>query len=383
MNKNYINCPNCDERINVSEALYSEIENELKSGFDKKLAEKEAILKDKESKMKKELEAKVREEASKEFNKEKELLQAKLKIQTEEIRKAGLLKAELEKMKKDNAANSEKIRKETEAMLRKKMEAETEKLKAKMHADAERRQAESDLKLKQMKKLLIEAKEKAEQGSMQLQGEAQEVCIEQWLKKTFRSDEILEVKKGVKGADCIHKVIDSGEHCATIFYESKRTKMFQNSWISKLKSDMRDEKASIGILVTETMPAGAGDVMHVNGIWICSYKSYKTFVMIIRDFTVRAYFASKAGTGKSTKMEKLFEYLTSNEFRRNVETMFGKITEMGQQLEKDKSDSIKSWKKREEHIDGLVKSASGIMFGIKKITGTNIPELNGSYIELN
>ena len=41
------------------------------------------------------------------------------------------------------------------------------------------------------------------QGSVQLQGEALEVYIEDWLKDEFLEDNIIEIKKGMKGASGI------------------------------------------------------------------------------------------------------------------------------------------------------------------------------------
>lgn len=53
------------------------------------------------------------------------------------------------------------------------------------------------------------------------------------------NDEIVEVSKGMNGADCIQLVKNSqGIVYGKIVYESKRTKSFENDWIDKLKSDL-------------------------------------------------------------------------------------------------------------------------------------------------
>ena len=55
---------------------------------------------------------------------------------------------------------------------------------------------------------------KAEQGSMQLQGEVQELALEAMLQAAFPFDLISEVGKGIKGADCIQTVRNSfGQEC--------------------------------------------------------------------------------------------------------------------------------------------------------------------------
>ena len=79
---------------------------------------------------------------------------------------------------------------------------------------------------------------KAEQGSMQIQGEIQELAVEEILRNLFPIDLIEEVDKGIKGADVIHTVRNKiSTDCGKILYESKRAKTFVQDWISKLKAD--------------------------------------------------------------------------------------------------------------------------------------------------
>jgi hypothetical protein len=64
---------------------------------------------------------------------------------------------------------------------------------------------------------------------MQLQGEVQELAIEEILTSMFPFDTISEVGKGIRGADVIQTVRNKfGVECGTILYESKRTKAFSN-----------------------------------------------------------------------------------------------------------------------------------------------------------
>jgi hypothetical protein len=96
---------------------------------------------------------------------------------------------------------------------------------------------------------------KSEQGSVQLQGEVQELAIEEWLRDNFPLDTISEIKKGANGGDCVQTVNTyTRQNCGMIYYESKRTKAFGGDWVEKFKADMRSKGISIGILVTQTMP---------------------------------------------------------------------------------------------------------------------------------
>src|SRR4029079_12303467 len=76
---------------------------------------------------------------------------------------------------------------------------------------------EYKLQMEQQQKLIEELKRKSEQGSMQLQGESQEVLLEEILIENFPFDLIEEVGKGVEGADCIQTVRNSnGTLCGKI-----------------------------------------------------------------------------------------------------------------------------------------------------------------------
>src|SRR5580658_698202 len=100
--------------------------------------------------------------------------------------------------------------------------------------------------LDDQKKLAEEMKRRAEQGSMQLQGEVQELALEELLRASFPFDEISEVGKGVRGADCIQTVRNNvGQECGKIIFESKRTRDFSHEWIDKLKADMRSQGAAV------------------------------------------------------------------------------------------------------------------------------------------
>src|ERR671913_2000190 len=103
---------------------------------------------------------------------------------------------------------------------------------------------ELEKQLYDQKKLAEEMRRKAEQGSMQLQGETQELLLEEILRDHFPFDSIVEVGKGVEGADCMQIVRNAiGNECGKIIFESKRAKNWSNAWVQKLKTDMRNKGA--------------------------------------------------------------------------------------------------------------------------------------------
>ena len=174
---------------------------------------------------------------------------------------------------------------------------------------------ELEKQLEDQKKLADEMKRKAEQGSMQLQGEVQETALEEILRNNFPFDVITEVGKGVRGADCIQLVSNNfGQECGKIIYESKRTENFGADWIEKFKKDMRSTGADIAVLVTKTMPKEMDCFGLKDGIWVCTFSEVKALAKVLRDGIIRIFNSAKSQENKGDKMHLLYDYLTSNEF---------------------------------------------------------------------
>ena len=210
---------------------------------------------------------------------------------------------------------------------------------------------ELEKQLDDQKKLAEEMKRKAEQGSMQLQGEVQELALEEILKSLFPFDVIEEVGKGVKGADVIHRVRNRmGTECGTILYESKRTKTFSNEWTNKLKSDAVAIKADVCIIVTEALPEGVEKIGQKDGVWICTFNDFKGLVMVLRESLVKINEAYSSQTNKGEKMQMLYDYLTSTEFRLQVGAIIEGFTDLQNSYVQEKRAMERIWKQREKQL---------------------------------
>ena len=200
----------------------------------------------------------------------------------------------------------DKINFEKEQEFNLKLKDEKAKMQALIEEKNQMRFKELEKQLDDQKKLAEEMRRKAEQGSMQLQGEVQELAIQELLSSMFPYDEVNEVPKGVKGADVIHVVKNRiGNDCGKIIYESKRTKAFGKDWIDKLKSDAVLTKADVCILVTETMPDESDQIIQKEGVWICSFKDFKNLVIVVRDSMIKINEAYATQLNKGDKMHIL------------------------------------------------------------------------------
>jgi hypothetical protein len=226
---------------------------------------------------------------------------------------------------------------------------------------------------------LKEALKKAEQGSMQLQGEAQELAIEEWLATEFPLDSIDEIKKGVKGADCLQIVnTHSRQNCGSIYYESKRTKAFGGAWIEKFKDDIREKDANIGVLVTETMPTGMEQMGLVDGVWVCTFTEFKGLSHVLRESLISISRAVATQENRGDKMEMLYDFLTSNEFRHQIGGIVEGFTQMQSDLDSEKRSMQSIWKKREKQIQKVLQNTTNMYGSVKGIAGTaiqSVPQL--------
>ena len=193
------------------------------------------------------------------------------------------------------------------------------------------------------------------------------------MREKFPFDTIDEVKKGLRGADCMQIVhTREAQNCGKIYYESKRTKDFQRSWIEKFKADMRDKGADIGILVTDVMPNELDRMGLVDGIWICSYEEFKGLSSVLRENIIKIHHAMKSQENKTDKMSLLYGYLTSNEFKMQIEAIVEGFTGMQADLDSEKRSMQRIWKQREKQIEKVLENTVNMYGSIRGIAGNVI-----------
>jgi len=251
-----------------------------------------------------------------------------------------------------------------------------ETAKRKAEEDNQLKLKEKDMLVEQLTKQVTDMQKRIEQGSMQMQGEVQELILEELLRSIFPFDVIGEVGKGVKGADVIHVVRNSsGKDCGTIIYESKRTKNFSNDWIDKLKTDLRGQKADIAIIVTETMPKDMDRFGQKDGIWICTFTELKGVAAVLRESLLRIYDIKASQENKGDKMQMLYDFLTGNEFKQHIEAIVEGFSSMKGSLAKEKIAMERIWAERDKQLDKVLMNMSGMYGSIKGIAGNAVAEV--------
>lgn len=344
----------------------------LKSEYDKNLSEDRKNLLEERKKIEILTKEKLKSEFEQELKSSKEEVESKSKLISE------LKSKEIEFVKKERAFLE--IKDQLELDFQKRILEEQKNIQdlARKKAEDENqfKLLEKDKKLEQLKEQIEIMKKKAEQGSMQLQGEVQEIALEELLKITFPFDTISEVGKGIMGADAIQTVRNAmGNVCGSIIYESKRTKNFSNEWIDKLKNDLRTQKSDIAVIVTETMPKDMDKFGQKDGIWICTFAEIKGVATVLRESIIRIHEVRSAQENKGDKMQFLYDFLTGNEFKQQVESMVEGFTYLREGLMKEKLAMHKIWTEREKQIDKVMFNMSGMYGAIKGIAGNAISDV--------
>lgn len=401
-NSTTIQCPNCDTSIDVNNILTQQISEDLRKEYESKLKttaeeyskresafakeksdfilqkeKQEEIFASKLSEAKKasekELQIKIKAQLETEQNEKFAELQKELSEKSLKVIEFSKLESKFAKLEREKLELKDTLEAEAEKSFNEKILVERERIQKLEKDKSELREKELLKQIEDQKKLTEEMKRKQEQGSMQLQGEVLELAIEEYLASHFPLDMIDEIKKGANGADCL-QIVNTREHqnCGTIYYESKRTKSFQPAWIEKFKNDIRDKKANIGVLVTEVLPIGMERMGLMEGIWICTFDEFKGLCNVLRQSIIQLNQAVETQENKGDKMEMLYGFLTSNEFRLQIEGIVEGFSQMQSDLIKEKNSMQRIWKQREKQIDKVVNNTINMYGSIRGIAGNAV-----------
>jgi hypothetical protein len=250
-----------------------------------------------------------------------------------------------------------------------------------------RREAEEGLKLKVMEKdqtiasmqsKIEELRQKAEQSSQQLQGEVQELALENLLRARFPLDTIDPVPKGEFGGDVIHRVVGAeGRPSGTILWETKRTRNWSDIWLGKLREDQRAAKAEVAVIVSHALPKGIETFEMVDGIWVTHPRAALPVALVLRQSLLEIALARQSFQGLQTKTEMIYQYLTGPRFRQRVEAIVEAFSTMQEDLDKERKAIMRQWAKREEQIIRVMEATVGMYGDLQGMAGKSLQEIEG------
>lgn len=406
-----VKCPTCGNEFSLSDAVLSSVRADLAKELQATLSTREQEIATREKAVD-EQQAELKKRTREIQEQVEQLTEQRVKEQVADIKSKAAQKAledheaavkEL-KSELDEKANALKKAQENELALRREkrelqeakeslqlevqrtLDAERGKLReqAKAQADEENRLkiAEKEKLISDLKEKLEEAHRKAEQGSQQTQGEVLELDFERQLREAFPGDQIIEVSKGIRGADVSQEVKSkTGRTCGIILYENKRTKNWSDGWITKLKIDMLSAKADIGVIVTEALPPSGDSFCRRDEIWVTDPRSAIPLAHVLRCLLQEVAIARGHREGAKEKMELLYTYLTGNEFRQRVSSVIDAFKSMRSDLEAERRALTKHWSKREKHINAVVENMAGMVGDVQAISGNALKDIPALELE--
>ena len=401
-----VKCPSCGNVFPLEEAMTEEYKKELREKmlsftkqkedeymrkldeFSKKEQQQllafEQKLADEKKALQLSLEENLRKTIAADFENQLKMLENNSKDAEEKLKLSR--QKELEFLKREQELKNKE--EEMELQLQRKLQEQRDQLAEQIRKQEAEKSLVKDTehqllimeykkKIEDQNKLVEEMKRKAEQGSMQLQGEVQELILEDLLRSSFPFDVISEVGKGVRGADCVHVVRNQfGQECGKIIYESKRTTAFSMEWIEKLKKDMRNIGVDVAVIVTQCYPKGMDCFGEKDGVWICSFEEVKAVAYVLRDGILRLYNATKSQENKGDKMHLLYDYLTGSEFAAQWKAIREGFMDMRMSILKERETMERLWKAREKQLDKVLLNATHIRGSVDGIAGSDAIQLS-------
>ena len=409
-----ITCPNCKTEIKLTESLAAPLIESTRRQFEQRLAQKdseiiqrEQTMREKEKRLvedKRKLEDQVTSQVAEqlkaerarviaeESRKAKQASAAELENKVRELAELQeVLKSRDEKLAEAQKAQAELIKKQRELDdAKRELELTVEKrvqdgltevrVLAKKEAEDEQKLKvmEKEQTIAAMQKQIEDLKRRAEQGSQQLQGEVQELELENLLRMKFPFDAIEPVPKGEYGGDVLHRVVGTGgQSGGTILWEFKRTKNWSDAWLVKLRGDQRTAKAEIAVIVSQVLPKGVETFEMVEGVWVTHPRAALPVAMILRQSLLELALARQTTEGQQTKTEMVYQYLTGPRFRQRVEAIVEAFSTMQEDLDKERKAIMKQWAKREEQIERVMMATVGMYGDLQGIAGKSLQEIEG------
>ena len=409
-----ITCPNCKTEIRLTESLAAPLIETTRRQFQQQLAQKDdEIAKREQGILEKERQLTISKNKLDEqvaIQVEDQLKIDRARITAEESRKskqafANDLEqrsreiAELQAILKSQEAKLTEAQKTQADLLRKQRELDDAKRELDLTIEKRvqeglsvtrqqaRKEAEDEQRLKvlereqtiaAMQKQIEDLKRRSEQGSQQLQGEVQELELENLLRNKFPFDAIEPVPKGEFGGDVLHRVVGlNGQPSGTILWEFKRTKNWSDSWLVKLRDDQRAAKAEIAVIVSQVLPKGVETFDLVEGIWVTHPRAALPVAMILRQSLLELALARQANQGQQTKTDMVYQYLTGPRFRLRVEAIVEAFSTMQEELDREKRVIMKQWAKRGEQIERVMGATVGMYGDLQGIAGKSLQEIEG------
>lgn len=229
-----------------------------------------------------------------------------------------------------------------------------------------------------MKKQIDEASRKADEGPHQIQGKVNERSVRQTLEHAFPGDEFEDNDVGQAGGDMIQRVkLASGASCGSISWEDKDTTGWSDTWLAKARKDQRDNNCDLVVIVTTTLRKSI-DVLgfdRVDNVWITARRHAVPLAKALRQALIENHQLRIANQNRESKAERLFSYITTNEFHQRITAVVEAYVALSDCHEAEKHATQRHWAVRERQLETLLVGTARLYGDLQGIVGKSLAEV--------
>lgn len=364
-----VTCPSCGDVFALGEALEGEITEELNNKIEQ---ERLKILKETEEKVRKEERARFAEKINQK--------EAEISTLTEKIQEGNKKQMEFIKKERELDLREKELPLKIEEAIEQRRKEWEEKVSESFNKIHEAEVKKLQITIDQQKKEVEEMRRRLEQGSQEMQGEVQELMLEDFLESSFPRDIIDPVPKGAPGADIVQTVLNEhGELLGKIIWESKNTKTWSEKWLEKLMKDKEEAKGDFAVLVSHALPKDIQNFGVRKGILIADYNLVYPIAYLVRNSLVETYNLKRADIDRTEKEKVLYNFVLGKGFQDLMIGSASPIIEMMQNLQKEKASMQKIWSQREIQLNNSLKSLANLYGNISGIV--RLPEIDTFSLE--
>lgn len=306
-------------------------------------------------------------------------MKAKLETQAKQLEQFRNAEMQLRKERAELEAKQAELEIEVQRKLDEERKAIAEAARVAEAEKSKLKEADLQKKLDDMRVQVEEMKRRAEQGSQQSQGEVLELLLEVQVGQAFPLDVIEEVKKGARGGDVIQRVMTrSGQQAGLILWEAKRAQNWSPAWPAKLKADMREIGAELGVIVATSLPKEFEDGQHFGpheDIWVTTPAMALQVAGLLRHMIENVHKQRVISANRGEKAEALYDYLTSPQFAQKWKAVYGVFQGMKKELDTERTVTTQRWNRREKQIGQAVLTLAGVAGDIQGLAQQDLPQL--------
>jgi len=216
-------------------------------------------------------------------------------------------------------------------------------------------------------------KEQIQKGiTPQIEGLLEEGKLLEKLQQLFPHDRF---EHPGKQGDIIQIVFERGRALGKIVYECKRVKCFARAHIEQTRKARQQRQADFAVLVTNAFPSKRQYYFVEKAVFVISPISLEPVTYTLRESLIRMASLKITNQAKERAVQKVYDYLSSNEYNGKINDLAGQLVELRKDLQSEIVAHRRIWGKRYTIYRDLFNDVTAIDYRLKELVH---PRPNGN-----